>query len=182
MITQTENTAPSQDFARLVELQQRHTASCNSLDELEALINKLSQAAVKMRSEEYVVLQESIAQDEAAINALFRAHPEWRGDQKSVKTPFGTVQQQTVTELEVPNPAATVTLIELEEKTDPSFKAAEHLHVEKRPNLEALEKYTTEKLAKFGVTRKSAERITVKPAKVNVSKAVKAAAKKKETK
>jgi hypothetical protein len=102
------NTSPSQDFARLVELQQKHNKLTTDLDSLEVAMNISAQAAAENSAASYVVLQEDLAKTEEEIKRLFKSHPEWRGELKSVKTPFGLVQQHSVTELVIANPAATV--------------------------------------------------------------------------
>jgi len=165
----------SQDFARFIELQQQHTATSNQIEALEVDINKGAQEAAKSSAEAYIVLREDLEKLDGELRSLFERHPEWRGEKKSVGTPFGSVEQRTATELEVPNAAMTISLIEAKGKTDPQFKADDFLHIEKEPNLEALERLSNEELAKLGVQRVTTERITVKPAKVNVAKAVKAA-------
>jgi hypothetical protein len=165
----------SQDFARFVELQQIHTKTTNELEALEVSINKSAQAAATTNAEAYIVLQETLGTLDLELRALFDAHPEWRGDKKSVATPFGSVESRKATELEVPNPALTIALIKAKAVQEPQFKAADYLHIEEEPNLEALESLTDDELAKLGVARKTSERITVKPAKLNVAKAVKAA-------
>jgi hypothetical protein len=165
----------SQDFARFVELQQQHTETNNALEALEVKINKSAQDVAKTSAEAYVVLQEKLSNTDVELKALFDKHPEWRGDKKSVATPFGSVESRKATELEVPNPALTVALIKAKGAQEPQFKAADYLHVEEEPNLEALEAMTDDALALLGVNRKVSERVTVKPAKLNVAKAVKAA-------
>ena len=145
-------------------------------------VNKANQETVNTRSADYVVLHEELEEIDTEIKALFEKHPEWRGETKSVKTPYGAVEQRTVTELEVPNPTMTVALIKARGKADPNFKSEAFLHIEEEPNLEALEGLSNDELSKLGVNRKQSERITVKAAKVNVAKAVKAASKKKESK
>lgn len=176
MIANTDTLAgASQDFARFTELQQLLNTARTNLDELEVKMNRCANKAAEMNAAEYVVLQEQFAGLEKDLTKLFEKHPEWRQEKKSVKTPFGEVAQRTVTELHVANPAATVALIEARGKTDPDFKADDFLHKEVSPNLEALEGMSDDELSKLGVTRKTREQITVKPAKVNVAKAVKAA-------
>lgn len=165
----------SQDFARLTDLQQRHSKASNDLDALEVKMNELSQKSASVFATDYVVLQEELTSLDTKIKLLFEKNPEWRGPNKSVKTPFGEVSQRTVTELEVANPAVTVTLIEARAKEDPKFKAEDFLRVAKSPNLEALEGLSDDELAKLGVSRKKREQVTVKPAKVSVAKTVKAA-------
>jgi len=169
----------SQDFARFVELQQKHTETTNQLEALEVTINKSAQEIAKTSAADYIVLQEALGKLDVELKALFDKHPEWRGDKKSVATPFGSVESRKATELEVPNPALTVALIKAKAVQEPQFKAADYLHVEEEPNLEALEAMTDDALALLGVNRKVSERVTVKPAKLNVAKAVKAAAKSK---
>lgn len=166
----------SEDFARFVELQQKHTEASNKLAALEVAINVGAQSAAEASATEYIVLQETVAGLAAELTALFARHPEWRdAKKKSVGTPYGSVEQRKVTELEIPNPAMTVVLIEARGEKDPQFKAGDFLHISKEPNFEALERLTDDELAKLGVSRVTTERVTVKPAKLNVAKAVKAA-------
>lgn len=165
-----------QDFAHFVDLQEQHTHITTKLADLEVVINRDSQAVVSQKVPEFVVLQEEVTRLETLLKDLFAKHPEWRdAKKKSVSTPYGEVQTRSSEELEIPNEAMTVVLIEAREKTDANFKASDYLHVEKKPNREALERCTVDELTKLGVSRVKKETITVKPAKVNVAKAVKAA-------
>src|SRR5215469_16564585 len=116
---------PTQDFARLVELQQQYNARHNTLELLEVTVNKCSLAAAEPHAAAYVVLQEDLNKLEGEIKSLFEKHPEWRGDKKSVATPYGSVEQRTATELEVANPALTVVLIEARGQQDKEFKSAD---------------------------------------------------------
>jgi hypothetical protein len=165
----------SQDFARLIDLQQQYNSRYNQLQELEVTINRSAQTAAEATAGAYVILQEETTRLEGEIKALFEKHPDWRGEKKSVSTPFGAVEQRTVTELVVENPALTVALIERRGEQDATFKTADLLHIEKTPNLEALERFDDATLVSLGVSRKKTERITVKPTKVSVAKTVKAA-------
>jgi 5-enolpyruvylshikimate-3-phosphate synthase len=178
MISQTDPgaAAPSQDFTKLVELQQQHSETTLALEKLESKMSSDALKAATSSATEYVVLQESLSQFDAGIKELFTRHPEWREEgRKSVKTPYGSVEQRSATELDVPNPAATVALIKARAKEDTKFEAATFLHVEESPNLEALEALGNDELDKLGVTRTTKEKITVKPAKIAASKVVKAA-------
>lgn len=181
MIAPFEPTASahSQDFARLVELQQQHSETTHAL---EALENKMSLAALDAASENaeaYVINQEKLASLDDEIKALFEAHPEWReAGKKSVKTPFGSVEQRSATELVIPNPEATVILIEARAAKDKEINAANFIRVEKTPNVEALEAWSDDELSKVGITRKTSEKITVKAAKVKAAAVVKAAKRK----
>lgn len=178
MIAQIDPTghSGSQDFARLVELQMKFSGLDVQLADLEAEMNANSLRALKHSATDYVVLQEERSRVETEIKALFAAHPEWRDDgQKSVKTPFGHVQQRSVSELDVPNPAMTIALIEARAARDAQFKADLYIKTEKSPKLEALEALSDDELSKLGVRRATSEKITVKPLKANVAKAVKAA-------
>ncbi len=121
------------------------------------------------------MLQESVAGFETEIKALFAKHPEWRGDTKSVKTPYGSVEQRSSKSLVAPNPTMTVALIEAKGKVDANFKPETFLHITKEPNLETLEAWSDDELAKVGINREENESVTVKPARINVAKTVKAA-------
>lgn len=172
MIAPNDQLAGSdQDYARFVDLQQQHSSVFNQIEQLEVNMNKASQEAMKLDTTDYVVLHETLNLLDGQIKALFARHPEWRpGDSKSVKSPFGSVEQRTAKELDAPNPAMTVSLIEARGATDPEFKAADYLHIDKKPNLEALERLNDDELAKLGVSRVSTEKVTVKPAKVKIDK------------
>jgi hypothetical protein len=165
----------AQDFAKFVDLQQQHTAKHLQMQELEVTMNTASQKCLEPLGPAYVVLQEEFARLDTDLKALFEKHPEWRGDKKSVATPYGGVEQRTVVELEVPNPAMTVALIKARGQEDKQFVAVDFKHIEEEPNLEALERLNDDALSKLGVNRKTRESVTVKPAKVNVARAVKAA-------
>lgn len=172
----TDLKVSSQDFAQFVDLQQQHTHFSTKLAELEVRLNKVSQSAIAAAVPEFVVLQEEATRLETQIKDLFAKHPEWRdAKKKSVGTPYGSVEQRASEELDIPNEAMTVALIEATGKADPNFKAADFLHIEKLPNREALERLGDDALTVLGVSRVKKETITVKPAKVNVAKAVKAA-------
>jgi hypothetical protein len=166
-----------QDFALLVELQQAHSETTLKLEQVETQMSVSALKAATNSAPDYVVLQERLARLDEGIKSLFAKHPEWRdGAKKSVKTPYGSVEQRTVTELEVANPAATVALIEQRAKSDSKFDAGAFLRIEKEPNLEALEALSDEELAMLGVSRVKSERVTVKPAKVSAKAVTKAAA------
>lgn len=170
-----ENT---QDFARLVELLQKHSSGTNDLAKLETEMSRLSLNAASARLTDYVVLQEQNAAVEAEIKVLFEKHPEWRGEKKSVATPFGSVEQRSTTELQIDNPVMTLALIRARANRDDFFCAGDYIHVEESPDKEALEKLSDEELEELAVKRVKTESITVKPAKVNAAKIVKAAKKK----
>lgn len=179
----TSSTSPcdAQDFARLVDLQQQFSAATLELERIEGLMSRDALNAARAFGEDYIIWQERAAELEKQLNMLFTNHPEWRvGDAKSVKTPFGSVEQRKTSKLEVPNEKATVALIKQRALTDPRFADQKmFLHVEESPNLEALEAFTDDVLAELGITRLRTEKITVKPAKVQAAKVAKAA--KKET-
>lgn len=169
----------SQDFARLVELQQEHTRSSTELERIETEMTKDSQAGAAKHTAEYVCHQERKAAVETEIKALFARNPQWLdAGEKTVKTPFGSVSSRTATSLEIPDEDATVALLELRAARDKDFDASLFIRTRKVPNVEALESLTDAELSKLGVTRTTTERVTVKPAKVDATKVVKAAKKK----
>ena len=165
----------TQDFARLVELQELYTSTSNKIATLEASTNTFVNDTLKGQVPDFVVLQETLAKCDQEIRELFKRNPQWKGPNKSVKTPFGEVGERTTTEMDIPNPAMTVALIKGRGASDPAFKSSDFLHVEELPSKEALERLKDDELADLGVRRISTESITVKAAKVNMAKAVKAA-------
>lgn len=172
--TQTEN---DQDFTRLVECLQQVSATTQKLAELEVRVNKASQAIAANSAVEYCVHQENLTKAEEQARQIFERHPEWRGEKKSVSTPFGSVESRKVTEIDIPNPALTVALIEARGLKDPQWKPDTFLHVEKEPDIEALERLGDADLVSLGCQRVERTSVTVKPAKVSVAKAAKAAQK-----
>jgi len=167
----------AQDFARFVDLQQRHTKLHTVMEQLEVTMNLDAQKAAEGHTAAYVVLQEDFAKLDVELKALFAKYPEWRGEKKSVTTPFGSVEQRSVVEIEIPNPKHTVALIKARGATDKEFHAADFLHVEEKPNVEALERFTDAQLAELGASRVRRESVSVKPAKVSATKIVKGAKK-----
>lgn len=180
MIATTEPQAgQSQDFARLIELQQEHTKSSTELERIQTVMTADSQAAAAAQTTDYVIHQERVAAMEREIRALFARNPQWLTDgEKTVKTPFGSVSSRSVASLEIPDAEATVVLLELRAVKDKDFDASLFIRTQKVPNVEALESLDDAELSKLGVTRTKTERVTVKAAKMDAAKVVKAAKKK----
>ena len=122
---------------------------------------------------EYAELQAKLAETEAALETLALTHPEWFPEgRKSIKTPYGAVKLTTATSLEVRNEEATIILIE----RDPAL-AAKCLRQKTELNREALEQLTDQELKALRVVRVQSQSFKVEPAKLDMGKAVKEAAK-----
>lgn len=171
----------TQDFARLVELQQEHTKSSTELERIQTQMTDDSQLGASKHTAEYVCHQERVSAVEAEIKQLFARNPQWLTDgEKTVKTPFGSVSSRRSTSLDIPDEEATVTLLELRAVRQTDFDAGLFIRIKKVPNYEALESLPDDELSKLGVTRVTTDRITVKPAKVDAAKVVRAAKKAKQ--
>jgi hypothetical protein len=128
------------------------------------------------RKTEYAQLQQAISDSEAAMEVLALAHPEWFAEAKSVKTPFGTVKLTKSTTLSIKNPEVSLVLIEKHE--DPTL-ADRLIRTEKALNVEALEQLSDEELKALRIKRVTDQKFSVKPASIDLGKAVKSAAAKK---
>lgn len=175
-MTITDN-SNAQDFAQLVDLQRQYTETYTAMEQLEVTMNVDAQKSAEPHTAAYVVLQEELAKLDTLIKALFAKYPEWRGEKKSVTTPYGSVEQRSVVEIEIPNPKVTVTLIKARGTTDKTFVAADFLRIEEEPNVESLERLDDTQLAALGASRVRRQSVSVKPAKVSAAKVVKAAKK-----
>lgn len=164
----------SADYKNLIDLLSVFSEAKRRLAELENdAQSEFTQIVDDMRSD-YSTAQLAVTQSEAAIQALFAKHPEWVTDKRTVKTPYGTVSARRTSKLSVANEEATILLIErrggeAEEK---------FVKTEKKLDLEALEKLSDDELKAFRIVRVQEESLTIKEAKIDLGKAVKAAAEK----
>jgi hypothetical protein len=172
------------DFSDLVQLMSDFAKAKNCLSALETHAQTEFLVVVDDNKEQYALHQETVTETEAKIEAIARRHEkDWFRDSKTIRTPFGSVSLRTTTSLAVPNEEATILLIErrieLEESEiapgdEPPSKAFLREKIEL--NLEALEKLSDAELKALRITRVSEEKCTVKESKVDLGKAVKAAA------
>lgn len=160
-------TQSDKDYTNLINCLSIHAEANARLGELE---NDLQQAFIDLvdaRRADYATLQNTLSKSADAIEAAATLHPEWFAKAKSIKTPYGTVAFRSVTKLEVPNEEVSIVLLEQLGQDGLPF-----LVTEKRLNLEALEKLDDQELARLRIRRVQTENFSIKPAKIDMGKAV----------
>ena len=169
-------TTDTPDFQNLVNLLAVYSEASNRLAELQADVNRQTLELIDEHKPEYAALQETLAKSEASLEMISREHPEWFGPRaKSLKTPYGIVKFHASTKLEIPNEEATLLLIERELERDPEFPK-DAIRTSQALNLEALERLDDSTLKRLRVTRVPNDNFSVKPATIDLGKAVKDAA------
>lgn len=158
-------------YKNLVDLMAIYNESSTRMDELENDLQMAWLDLVDARRNDYAELQEAVAGSSAAIETLATLNRQWFADSKTLKTPYGSVSFRTATKLEVKNEEVTILLIE-----QMGEDAAIFLRLKKELNLEAMEHLDDADLKDMRVRRVTTESCTVKAARVDLGKAVKAAA------
>jgi len=149
------------------------TECANRLASLETKIKDCYIDAVDEHRKEYAALQEALEKADNAVKDIAGLHPEWFADKKTITTPYGSIQSRSTTKLVVENETETIRLLK---QLGPD--AAVFVRTKEELDLEALEKLPDAELARILVTRVTTESLTAAPAKLNLGKAAKAAAKK----
>ena len=169
--TKKTNLPTSEDFKNLVDLMALNCEATARMDELENGLNQDWIDCVDARRKDYAELQLAIGQSEQAIEDLVILNPQWFEKVKTLKTPYGSVSLRKSTRLEVASPEVTIALLEgICGANDEAF----FIRTEKTLNLEALETMSDLELARIKVKRISSESLSIKPAKPDLGKAVKA--------
>lgn len=169
-VTQPDST---KEFAHLVELQQMFATCESALDKIQLDCDTRLNSTLDAFKNEWAAAKIVRDQAESQIKSLIAAHPEWV-DGSSVKTPFGVIQIRPGTRIDVPNPEATLALIDAScAKAGFEWKPEQLTRVKREPNLETLEALSDEQLQKLGCARVKTQSITVKRAKVDLAKASK---------
>lgn len=161
------------DYTKLTEELSRYTKLANALTRIEAdFQDAITQLIGDVYQTEFSAAQAELSDVEARIELLALKHPEWFAKTKTIKTPFGTVASRSTTKVEVPNEEATIALLELRgQESEPFLRTRKYLSIE---SLEALD---DGELARLKARRVTTEKITISPAKVDLGKAIKKAAK-----
>jgi hypothetical protein len=194
------------DFKEMVNLLAVYTEAHNSLIALENDCNTELLEIIDEHKTDYAVLQESLTKAEAALELIALRHPEWFAQKQSIGTPYGTVKFHSGTKLEAANEEVSILLIrqkgmrafdEAEENgeivraaiergetvalpTTPVFDDAQFVRVKEELNLEALAGLTDAELGEFRIRRVPNKSFSVKPAKIDMGKAVKESVEQKE--
>ncbi len=183
----------SAEFRQFLQWLSDYTVTSCELDDLSVSLNLAVNEAVEKCRGTYALLQERAAACEARLEVVARAHPEWFGTKKSIKTPYGTVKLHAGTKLEVKNEEVTVLLISQEadrqarELNDAAsdgegapvpkfaFDAFSLIRIRQELDLEALEKLDDLTLRRLGIRRVTTDHFSVTPAKIDLAKAVREA-------
>lgn len=160
----------SSDYANLINLLSIHAEATARMVSLQATVQEEYLTVIDTAKDDYTSLQKTIAEAEAAILHLVDAHPEWFEKSKTLKTPYGSVAVRKSTSLDVPNEEASIILIE--QLCDDETKGR-LLRKETALNLEALETLSDAELRQFRIKRVTDSNTTIKPAKLDLGKAVK---------
>ena len=162
-------------FLHFVELQRRYDAIANRLDELEAGANRTLETTLGATAGEYAALRVDLEALERQLSTLAAAHPEWREGQ-SIRTPLGKVEFRRASRLLPANPTASLLLIESlvgpHSQVDQlrGWRPEQFIVVEKSLKLEALEALDDPTLRMLGIERIRSETISVKPARIDLSR------------
>lgn len=160
-----------ESYANLINLQSVHSEAHARMAELEAMLHQAWLDVVDEYRTEYAKLQEAIATAEEGIEYLATVNPQWFEKSRTLKTPYGSVAFRRVTKLDVHNEEVTIAILEQIGEEGLPF-----LVPSKKLNLEALEKLSDNELDRIRIKRVTTDSCTVKPAKIDLGKAVKAAA------
>jgi len=139
------------------------------LGELQGGIDADLRIAVDQSKDDYIEFQTKQSEAEASIELLARRNPQWFEKKKTLTTPYGSVKLTESSSIEVKNESATIALIKHLGVAEDFLRTTEEL------NKEALEALSDEELALYGLARKRGECCTIKPAKVELGKAIAAA-------
>lgn len=158
--------AESPDYSNLIDLLAVYSDATDRLAELQSRLNDDQRSLVDDARDEYVELQTKLGEAEAAVEVICRRHPEWFKKAKTLKTLYGAAGFRETTRVIVPDERAAITLITA------AGRDADFVRTVRELDLEALEKLGDDELAKFGLIRKTDNAFSLKPAKLDLGKAV----------
>lgn len=166
--TKQELEPVSAEYREMLDLLAVHSESSNQLRDLQTSCNDELLEILHGRRDQFADLTVSIRDAEVALEAIARNHPEWFGDKQSVKTPFGTVKFHASTVIEADDEQVSIALI----SEAGQFDYLRQINV---LDLEALEKLTDKQLEHFRLRRVEKRNFSVKPASVDLGKAISSA-------
>ena len=170
----TTTAAVDDDYQTVARLIAEHAEASLLLSQMQQVIDTNLLATASAIRPEHITLQSQIALVEDRLETLVRRHPEWFLKRKSLVTPCGTVKLTSTSKLEAQNDELSVALIE---RYYPEIGEL-YLRRSTELNLEALAALSDAELERLKIRRVQGENFTVTPAKVNLGKAVAAAAEK----
>lgn len=159
------------DYTNFVNLMAVHAEASTRLAALQANADARVIDILDDHRDEYTKLQSAIVESEASLEVILRRNQDtWLGEKKSIKCPYGTASFRGSSKLHVENDELSVALVERMPDGDL------YLNRETTLDLEALEALDDATLASLKIRRVRAENFSVKPAKIDLGKAGKAAA------
>lgn len=161
-------TTTNADYKNLVDCLALHSDATTQIAEIQAAIDDHMRGEVDQIKNRFIELQTKLKSAEEAIEAIVRQNPTWFAEERSVKTPYGTVKMTRTSELITASEDNTLNAIAKADRPD-------LLRITTELDREALERLSDEELAEFGIIRKRGESCKITPAKVNLGKAVKSA-------
>jgi hypothetical protein len=163
------STNPTDDYTKLEQAIERHTALCNELAQIETSFQKaMHELIAEVYRDDFADLTEDKEDTEQLIELLAIRHPEWFAKTKTLKTPFGSVSTRKTTKIDVPHEEATIALLELRGEAGEAF-----LRTRKYLSIEALEALDDAELTALKCRRVTSEKITITPAKIDLGKTLK---------
>lgn len=159
------------DYQNFVDLMAVHAEASTRLAALQATADQVMLDILDDHREEYTKLQSTIVETEASLEVILRRNQDtWLGEKKSIKCPYGTASFRASSKLIIDNAELSVALVERMEDGEL------YLNREVTLDLEALEALDDATLATLKIRRSKSENFSVKPAKIDLGKAGKAAA------
>lgn len=161
----------TEDFTDLLDAVAIYAEATNRLATIQAEIDQIVIDAIDARRKDFADFQSAQAAAEQAIEILAtRNRDTWFTQKKTLQTPYGAVSFRSATSLEIPNEELTIALVERDPDSDL------YLRRETSLNKEALDTLDDIALASLRIQRVTTEKCSIKPAKVDIGKAAKAAA------
>ena len=173
-MTTINTTDAAAAFKNLVNLLAVFSEATARLTEFQAELDKSTLDLIDEHKTTYAELQRTLTEAETALEVICLAHTEWFTEKQTLKTPYGSVAFRRSTKLQVANEELTIALIQKAEAAN--GEATGLLRETVELDLEALEKFDDTALKLFRVTRLHNTGFSVKPAKIDLGKAVKEAA------
>lgn len=165
---------PNDDYKNLVDLLSVFSEAQNRMDQLQVSVNEGTLEVVDEHKTEYAKLQKTLAEAETALEIIARRHPDWFEKRKTIRSPYGEVAlKENPAKLVAANEEVSILMLENEGKANPEFNASLYLRQKTELNLEALGDLTDDELKKFRIKRVQTDTFSVKPAKLDLGKAVK---------
>jgi len=156
------------DTKTIVRLLERYSEASVQLAEIQAQLDRALITAARAVQADYVQLRTEIERLTDEIERLARSHPEWFASRRTLSTPVGSISLRTTTRIEVPDPEATIRLIQAHMPE----RYSDLVKTELTLRLDALAQLDDHELARLMVRRVVDESVRITPAKADADKAL----------